>query len=422
MQPAMDTSPCDLAAPPGSRATRLPGPQTIGGEGMAVGIWPDRPWPAVTLAKVEVLLLNEPIQRPVRTSFGVMASRPGLLIRITDDTGSSGYGEVWSNFPEGGARYKATLATRCVAPALIGTTPTAPQAVLPALEGRLTVLGLQCADFGSLAQVMAGVDQAIWDLFCKRVALPLWQICGASARVPVYASGIGPAAVAETILEQARQGHVRFKIKLGFGDQTDEESLAAACKAMPAGSQLLVDVNQGWSFDEALRWVPRLAAMGIVWCEEPLRADAPWSQWRRLSEGAAQMRIAGGENFLGLPRFVSAVEEGGMRVLQPDLGKWGGLSANFELAHRLAHSDVWLCPHWLAGGVGLMASLQFKAAVCAAGWVEVDANPNPLRTAAFAQPLTVEGGFATLPATPGIVPEMSARFDNTADWASDITP
>ena len=42
-------------------------------------------------------------------------------------------------------------------------------------------------------------------------------------------------------------------------------------------------------------------------------------------------------------------------------------------------ADVF-CPHWLGGGIGLIASIHLKAAAGGAGYVEVDSNPNPLRT------------------------------------------
>jgi L-alanine-DL-glutamate epimerase-like enolase superfamily enzyme len=60
-----------------------------------------------------------------------------------------------------------------------------------------------------------------------------------------------------------------------------------------------------------------------------------------------------------------------------------------------------LCPHWLAGGVGLAASLHLVAAAGAAdSWMEVDANPNPLREAVC--PLALVDGAVTLSDAAGI--------------------
>ena len=41
------------------------------------------------------------------------------------------------------------------------------------------------------------------------------------------------------------------------------------------------------------------------------------------------------------------------------------------------------CPHFLGGGVGLIASAHILAAVGGNGWLEVDSNPNPLRESLY---------------------------------------
>ena len=107
-----------------------------------------------------------------------------------------------------------------------------------------------------------------------------------------------------------------------------------------------------------------------------------------------------------------------MRVLQPDLGKWGGISENLQLARRLQGTPASICPHWLAGGIGLMASLQFKAAIGGAGMVEMDANPNRQRSEAFAEPLVVRDGVVSLPDTPGVVPPLAPWLLEPQAWAT----
>lgn len=369
-------------------------------------------WQPVRLVGLDVRLLDDPLSRPVQTSFGTMRSRPGLLVRLRDQDGREGLGEVWCNFPTGGARYRATLLAEYAAPALAGQTFTRPQDLQAALRERLTVLALQCADRGAIEQMLAGLDQAAWDLFCKVLGQPFWRLMGGKPSVAVYASGIGPHEVASTVERQRAQGYRWFKLKLGFGDAADEAGVEAALGVLPQGGRLAVDVNQGWSQDQARAWLPRLAALGIVWCEEPVRADTSWPAWRALADCAPSLRLAAGENLLGLESFLNAMTLGGLRVLQPDLGKWGGISGNLELAAGWPGGDTWLCPHWLAGGVGLMASLQFKAVVGGDGPVEVDANPNRQRSDAFRQALQVVDGCIELPQTPGIVPPLS-------DWLAD---
>ena len=98
---------------------------------------------------------------------------------------------------------------------------------------------------------------------------------------------------------------------------------------------------------------------------------------------------------------MGAIDAGYLRFVQPDVGKWGGIAGGLDVARYAAARGVAYCPHWLAGGIGLAASLHALAAGgSAASYAEVDANPNPLRDEVF--PLTVSDGHVTLPDTPGL--------------------
>ena len=121
--------------------------------------------------------------------------------------------------------------------------------------------------------------------------------------------------------------------------------------------------------------------------------------WQQLAArtGAA---LAAGENLRGLPAFEEAINAGHLRFVQPDVGKWGGISGCREVGQLAKSKGIAFCPHWLAGGVGLAASMHLLAALGGAGYAEVDANPNPLREEVF--PLRVDNGIATLSDAPGI--------------------
>ena len=61
-----------------------------------------------------------------------------------------------------------------------------------------------------------------------------------------------------------------------------------------------------------------------------------------------------------------------------------------------------LCPHYLGGGIGLLASAHWLAAAGGGGWLEVDANPNPLRSSTCGPIGTVSEGKVTLADAPGL--------------------
>jgi L-alanine-DL-glutamate epimerase-like enolase superfamily enzyme len=92
-----------------------------------------------------------------------------------------------------------------------------------------------------------------------------------------------------------------------------------------------------------------------------------------------KIALAGGENFRGEEAFAAAIESTVYRFVQPDIAKWGGLSGNLDVVRKIHDNGLTYCPHWLGGGVGLMASAHLLAAAGGNGLLEVDANPNPLR-------------------------------------------
>jgi L-alanine-DL-glutamate epimerase-like enolase superfamily enzyme len=72
------------------------------------------------------------------------------------------------------------------------------------------------------------------------------------------------------------------------------------------------------------------------------------------------------------------------------------------VARRITAAGARFCPHWLGGGVGLLASAHALAAVGGGGMLEVDANPNPLRSATCGPLATVTDGCGVLNNRPGL--------------------
>lgn len=356
---------------------------------------------SVEIASVETLVFRAPAMPPVRTSFGIMHDRPALLIRLTDKDGVIGWGEVWCNFPSVGAEHRARLVSSCLAEVLCRRLWPSPQACFEAMNAHVRILAIQSGEPGPLAQVIAGIDIALWDIVGKRAGKPLWQVLGGSNKISVYTSGINPDEPQKIAEAKAREGYTAFKLKVGFGDQRDEENVRALRSAMGADAVLMVDANQAWSAEQATIMAGRLEPYQLMWLEEPIPADAPLEVWHALAKSTS-MRIAGGENLRGDDSFRAAGDEGGLSVIQPDIGKWGGFSGCLPVGRYAQEQGRWLCPHWLGGGVGLIASMHFKAALGGDGYVEVDSNPNPLRELLAEPGFVVNKGCVSLSDLPGL--------------------
>lgn len=370
---------------------------------------------AFTIERFDVFVFRAPADPPVQTSFGIMRDRPAVLVRLTDADGTVGWGEIWCNFPTVGAEHRARLALACGKPVVTARSWSHPRECFDELTRRLAVLALQTGEHGPLNQVIAGVDMALWDLFARRQGRPLWQVLGggdAAEPVRVYASGLNPTAPEQLALQKRDEGYRAFKLKVGFGAERDLANLRALRGAVGDAATLMVDANQAWDFDEACAAGHRMAGFDLLWMEEPVRADLPAERWKALAAGQP-LRLAGGENLSGFAQYREFIDTPGMSVIQPDLGKWGGFSGCVEVARQAIAAGKWYCPHWLGGGIGLVASMHLKTAVGGAGYVEVDSNPNPLRELLAVPNFTVREGCVQLSAKPGlgVVPDLEACGD-----------
>ena len=357
---------------------------------------------SVNITQLEVVIKRFSIDTPVKTSFGTMTERPAVFVRIQDDTGAMGYGEIWCNFPACGADHRAKLFQTEITPRVLGKRFENPKEAFDQITDSTHILGLQTGEFGPIAQCICGLDIALWDLVAKRHGIPLYNLLNESSSViDVYASGINPKGVDETIAKLQGMGHSRFKLKIGFGSDTDLKNLQDAKDTMLDGQELMVDVNQAWNIESALNELPNVLEYNPRWIEEPLRKDAPIKDWQAFKKACSTM-VAGGENFVDEHEFELAINDQWMDVFQPDVCKWGGITKCHEVAVSANASGKVFCPHSLGGGIALAASAHLLAASGpnVPGVLEVDNNKNPLREDVF--PIYPIDGQISLSDLPGL--------------------
>jgi L-alanine-DL-glutamate epimerase-like enolase superfamily enzyme len=105
---------------------------------------------------------------------------------------------------------------------------------------------------------------------------------------------------------------------------------------------------------------------------------------------------------VGEKSFEEAILSGAFGVIQPDIAKWGGISGCLPIIKTLKQHGVEYCPHYLGGGIGLMASAHLLAASSSSGMLEIDSNPNPLRSLLSTPLNNISDGKITLTEIPGI--------------------
>ena len=357
--------------------------------------------PTFTVRSVQAFCYRYPLSTPVVTSFGRMLNRPAVFVRVEDTDGNAGWGEVWSNFPSTGAEHRTRLVNEVMAPAISGVAVSEPVQTFEKLTLGTSVLALQCGEPGPFAQAIAGIDLAVWDLYARRRKTALWKLLGGARRqIKVYASGINPTGSRQMAEAALARGHRALKLKVGFEPAGDRANLASL-RDLVGNGMLAADANQGWSIGQALENAPALSEFDLAWLEEPIRADRPWQEWQALRKVAA-VPLAAGENIASRDGFRQALGDDVLRVVQPDIAKWGGLTECSAVARDIVESGKTFCPHYLGGGIGLLASAHLLAGVGGEGLLEVDANDNPLRDRFCGPVADVRDGTITLSDDPGL--------------------
>jgi L-alanine-DL-glutamate epimerase-like enolase superfamily enzyme len=198
---------------------------------------------------------------------------------------------------------------------------------------------------------ISGIDIALWDTVGRPLGQPVWRLLGAHRdRIPAYAMvgwlNYDLAALQRIANEAMEQGFVGVKMKVGAPTlKEDVQRIEAVRAAIGADSLLMVDANQVFSLNEALRRGRVYEELGCYWFEEPLRADD--------TDGLAQLAreltipIASGENNYGKRQFRALFERRAVDIVQPDLRRAGGLTECLEIGLL---ADAFNVPYASHGG------------------------------------------------------------------------
>jgi len=351
------------------------------------------------IARIDIYVLQDDKPAAVRASFGTFTQRTTLLVKVQDQFAHCGWGEIWSGFPAFGAYHRAAMVEKLVGPWALGRTLEDIPALQDEWEAALLPMLRLAGEPGPIAQVLAGLDCALWDLSARVQGVPLYRLLGGEARpLRAYASGVAPSLSHEQLDAMRAAGFHAFKFKAGFKEDSALDDLERTVSMLAADEIAMIDANCGWTPEQAHRALARIKSLPLQWAEEPIGCERSAAQWRALRAASAHP-LAGGENLLSLEAFRASFEW--LDVIQPDLGKWGGVSRVMPLAKEAMANGLRYCPHAFGSTVGLALAAHVLCAAGGDGILEMDANPNPLRTLSgtFAAPLE---GYLTPPARAGI--------------------
>ncbi len=134
-------------------------------------------------------------------------------------------------------------------------------------------------------RAIGAIDVAIWDIIGKAVQQPVYRLLGGFRdKVPAYTCGGGTNLSLEQLVEEQKwfveHGSKALKMKVGV-ESPDEDlrRVKAVRDAIGSDIDLMVDANNGWSVNVAIRMAKRLERYDIRWLEEPV--------WKMDIEGYA---------------------------------------------------------------------------------------------------------------------------------------
>jgi L-alanine-DL-glutamate epimerase-like enolase superfamily enzyme len=391
----------------------------------------------VTAVRCHVLL--DPGYDPEATS----SNQDTIVVELDTDEGLVGIGETDLNAWVARACIEAPgthTMDRGLGQLVVGMDPTDPERCWQELYVGTAMTGRR----GALVHALGAIDIALWDLAGKAAGKPVWQLLGDArpegALVP-YASLLpsgegGYEQFAETLAGQAvaasKVGFRAAKLELltrgpyrhsglSIPDERLVDVIASVRSAAGPGFQIMVDVGYGWDdWREALAVIETWAEHDVFFVETPL--------WTDDIDGYAELvrhspvPVAAGEWLATHHEFAAYTARGALDVLQPDVGRVGGLTEARRVTRLAAEHGLRVVPHGWKTGLTVAATAHLAAVTPHLPFFEFvppSMAESRLRRELVRDELTLrEDGTLPLPARPGLGieldPDAFAEFREAA--------
>lgn len=353
------------------------------------------------------------------------SAQDDLVVRIRTDEGLVGIGETDTNPWVAKAMINAPgthVMGLGLKEMLIGADPRDPVGLWERMYAGSAMTGRR----GLGICAIGALDMALWDLCGKIAGKPAWQLLGGAARQAItpYASllpeGDTLEAYGESLVARAegakRLGFRAAKLEvcikgpyshnaLQVEDDREIAAIVRACrKAVGPGMTLMVDVAYCWpDWKAALRAIEMFADEDIYFVETPLPSD-DLEGYAKLA-GACDIRIAAGEWLNTRFEFRDYMERDALDVVQPDVGRVGGLTEALRVAAEARDRGLVVVPHCWKSGIGIAASAQLAAVSPACTYIEylpaALADSRLRRELVLDEPALVDGRLP-LPDRPGL--------------------
>lgn len=210
--------------------------------------------------------LDLPLIETFETARRSANTSPTVIIELhADDV--VGYGEATPvKYVTGEDAESVVAAVEAARDALIG---------LHVQDWRDNAAGLAADVVGSSART--GLEMAMLDAHCKSLGIPLYSYLGGTAcevRTDITVPITSPERAREIAAARNGEGFTQFKAKVGKDEDEDIARVLAIRDGAP-GCSFVLDANQGFEPEQAVRFIRSIFDLGIVVdvLEQPVAAD-----------------------------------------------------------------------------------------------------------------------------------------------------
>ena len=298
------------------------------------------------IISVEVLQAN--LAPKVKRSDAIQsfALQETPLVRVTDADGVTGTGYSYT-IGTGGSSVIKLLDDHLV-PRLMGREADEIERIW-----RDLFFHVHSTTVGALTSIaLAAIDTALWDLRGRKTALPLHRLAGGAKEAIecYYTEGgwihLDQAELVEEALRAQEAGFGGTKIKVGRPHVSEDvRRLTAVRDQVGAEWEIMIDANQGFTLNEAIRRARCYQEIDLAWFEEPIHADDVHAH--RLLAASTSVPIAVGESLYSISQFKDYLQSGACSIVQVDVGRIGGITPWLKVAHMAEAFNVPVCPHFL---------------------------------------------------------------------------
>ena len=292
------------------------------------------------ISNISIGYIKIPLRTPFRTALRVVDSIHDLIVKITSDTGLTGFGEAPPTAViTGDTTQSIEAAIRYfIAPAITGMDLGDPEAVFAAMEKAIA----------KNTSAKAAIDMALYDLMAKEKGLPLYRLLAGENEAGIRTElktdlTISVNEVDEMVRDSVsavREGYNILKVKVGKGGAKDVERIREIRAAVGPDVTLRVDANQGWSREEAVRTIGQMedALTDIELVEQPVSCH----DFKGLAYVTANVKtpVLADEAVFSPEDAERIIEEHAADLINIKLMKTGGIYQALRICEMAKKSEV----------------------------------------------------------------------------------